>query len=222
MKKTLTAVALLAGAMTGYSQGLVEFNLNASPDKEPVFNAQASDALLGTPVSYGGYSVNETLGNSGYAHSTPTGTTVYTGAALSGTGYDFEILVGAAGSTLSQLTPFGGSTSATAVVANFNTGAASIGYANAGASIALPANLATGAGVTVDVAFAAWNNEGGTVNTLLQAQKNDNATANSDPWGISNEVTYTTALVGGGQEIKRDAVSKGDRKRQRTNRIPAR
>jgi hypothetical protein len=192
MKKTLTVVTLLAGAVVGYSQGLVEWDTHVTGVLlQPVFAQQQSDINSGTAVSFGGYTVYETIGNSTYEHELPTGTTTYTGAPLSGTGYDAELLVGPAGSTLAStganaMTAFGGSTSSGAVIANFNTAVATVGYVNSVNSFALPS---TAGGVQVEVAVAAWDNENGTVNSLATAQKD------GDPWGISNVVNYTTGTA---------------------------
>jgi hypothetical protein len=188
MKKTLTIITLLAGAVSGYSQGQIIFNVYQTSDRQAIYNTQAGSAYA---VTYGGYTVMETVGSSPTTLTTaesPAGTTAYAvGSALSGTGYSAELLIGPAGITSLTgtaqglgLLPFGGTNSTGGVVANFYTGnARHIGFINAGGTIALPTASYYANGATVSVAVAAWNNEGGTVTTLAAAQEA------KDPWGIS-------------------------------------
>lgn len=187
MKKTLTAVALLAGAVAGYSQGEIQFNMNTTGEKQAVFNTQVSDLVTGTAVTFGGYTVYETQGSSSYQNESPTGSAVYTGAAL-GNGYSAELLIG---TTAANMQPFGGNGQSGGSVASFLTGAKTLGYISAAQSISLPTATGYAVGDVVDIAVAAWNNEGGTVTTLAAAQAADASSPNSDPWGISNVVTYT-------------------------------
>jgi len=187
MKKTLTIITLLAGAVSGYSQGEIAFNVYQAADRQAVYNTQL---LSSTPVSYGGYTVLETMGSSTVAQTTaesPAGTTVYAvGSALSGTGYSAELLVGPAGSSLSAMIPFGGATNGGAtdgVVVGFFTGnARHLGFVNSTATFSLPTQGSTyAAGATVSVALAAWNNKGGADATLAAAQKDP-----TGQWGISD------------------------------------
>jgi hypothetical protein len=62
MKKTLTAVALLAGAVTGFSQGQINMNDYSGTFAIQVFTA-SSLAASTVSVSYGGYTVLEQQGN---------------------------------------------------------------------------------------------------------------------------------------------------------------
>lgn len=193
MKKTFAVTILLASAMIGRSQTFVEFDLHNGLDlNQAVFDTQASDLASGTPVSFGGYTVYETIGSTTYQRETPTGSAVYTGAPLSGAGYDAELLIGPGGITTPSGTvggvgflPFGGPGQVGGTIANFATSAGNVGYIQAAQAIAP-------AGDTVTVAVAVWNNENGTVNSLSAAQQANAATPNSDPWGISNVVQYTT------------------------------
>jgi hypothetical protein len=175
MKKTITAVALLAGAVSGYSQGQIQMNDYVDSFAIQVF-APSTLAASTTAVSYGGFTVSEQQGND-LGNSNP-GTATYTGTPL-GSAYDVELLAGPAGTPLGNLTPVAGS-----LVTSWLTGT-SAGYWNA------PTLLATIPGVTTTatVAIAAWNNEGGTITTLAGAQATP-----ADPWGISD--TATTSALG--------------------------
>jgi hypothetical protein len=190
MKKTLTVISLLAGAVSGYSQGAIAFNEYTTALRQAVYNVQPAQ-YNNTSVSYGGYTTTETLGSSTAAiqtKETPPGTTVYAaGSQLSGTAFSAELLVGPAGLTSLSgtvngvgLLPWGGSNGIPASVAGFKTGANNTGMINSTAGVTLPTQTYYAVGDSVSVAIAAWNNEGGTITSLLAAQQ-----AN-DPWGISN------------------------------------
>lgn len=174
MKKTLTAIALLAGAVTGFSQGQISmFDYGASFAIQ-VFTA-SSLAASTVSVYYGGYTVLEQQGNPpGY--NIPSDFTPYTGTPL-GAGYDIELLAGAVGTPLVSLTPVAGS-----IVSSWYTGSGA-GYWKSSSLAAIP-----GITTTATVAIAAWDNEGGTITSLAAAQ------AAGDPWGISS--TATTAELG--------------------------
>jgi hypothetical protein len=207
MKKTLTVVTLLAGAVAGYSQGAINFNIYTANFKQAVYGMQSGPVA----VNYNGYTVNETIGSSSLLHESPTGSTVYTSAPL-GAGFSAELLIGPAGASLGALLPFGGGNN-NGVVSAFHTGAANTGFVASTAGVTLDSTSASAGayavGNTVSVALAAWNNEGGTVTSLAQAQAADAATPNSDPWGISNVVqsgaltappTAPVSLLGSGLE----------------------
>jgi hypothetical protein len=207
MKKTLTAITLLAGAVSGYSQqGAISFNAYAGGStgcKIALYNTSIGGTYA---VSYGGFSVTEVLGNSAQAHENPPGLQTYTGAPLSGTGYDAELLVGPAGISTPGgsvvegtngpvgLLPFGGSGQTGGSVAQFKTGATTVGFISANEGITLQAESWFAPGMSVSVALAAWNNEGGTVTSLAAAQAANANSPGSDPWGISN-VAQTGALT---------------------------
>jgi hypothetical protein len=201
MKKTLTAITLLAGAVSGYSQGAISFNAYAGGStgcKIALYNTSIGGTYA---VSYGGFSVTEVLGNSAQAHENPPGLQTYTGAPLSGTGYSAELLVGPAGISTPGgtvggvgLLPFGGAGEVGGSPATFKTGAATVGFISAAEGVTLPTQSYFTVGDSVSVAIAAWNNEGGTVTTLAAAQAADLNTPGSDPWGISN-VAQTGALT---------------------------
>jgi hypothetical protein len=179
MKKTLTVMALLAGVVTGYSQGVINFQGNTTGFKQVIYNA--NPANTGVSVTYGGYTVNELQGSTSTTPpESPTGTTVYAGSLLTGTGYSAELLGAPAPATLAQLVPLTQSGGAAAIL-NFYTGGTPSG------TISGSFPVVTASGVTEEIAIAAWNNEGGTVNDLATAQKD------GDPWGISALSTITPA-----------------------------
>ena len=192
MKRALTLIGLLAGTQIGYSQGAINFNAYNAGFKQAIYNTGFDGGFDNYTVIYNGYSVIETLGSSTQFHETPTGTTIYTGGGLSGSGYSAELLIGPAGITTTDgtvngvgLLPFGG-TGNNGVIAGFHTGAQNIGFINSTASVVLPDEPYYAVGDSVSVAIAAWNNEGGTVNSLAAAQAMNLAIPNFDPWGISN------------------------------------
>lgn len=188
MKKTITAVALLVGAVSGYSQGEINFSGNETGFKQVIYTANTLDTV--TSVSYGGYTVQERQGSTAAAPETPTGSTVYSGSLITGTGYDAELL-GAAGAndSLSSLLPLL-NTSSGAAILNFFTGGAPAGTIQGITPVVVP-NLPSGGSATI--AIAAWNNEGGTVNSLAAAQAY--AQANSvNIWGISPLANISTTV----------------------------
>lgn len=166
-------MALLAGAVSGYSQGQVQMYDYGLSFAIQVFQPSTPATVA---VSWGGNTTMEEQGNTA-ANDNP-GTATYTGAPL-GAGYTVELLAGPAGSALSALSEVAGST----VTTWAPNGAA--GYWNTSALATIP-----GITTTAQVAIAAWDNEGGTVTSLAAAQ-----TA-GDPWGIS--ATGTTAALGYG------------------------
>src|ERR1700733_2206546 len=107
MKKTLTAMALLAGAVTGFSQGQISMFDYGATFGIQVFTA-SSLAASTVSVYYGGYTVREQQGNPPDNNVDPGNFTPYTGAPL-GPGYDIQLLAGAVGTPLVSLTPVPGS-----------------------------------------------------------------------------------------------------------------
>jgi len=178
MKKSLTMLALLAGAVSGYSQGEVTFADYAGFLQQQVFNSQTSapsGATLVT-VSNGGFTTTEYVGST--AAASPSGNAVYAaGTALSGSGYDAQLFTSAtAGASISQLAADGG-------ILHFQTSAAQLGFIKSSTLVTIP-GLATGA--TGTYAIAAWASTGvdGAATTLATAQ------ADGYAWGFS-----TTAFV---------------------------
>jgi hypothetical protein len=174
MKKTIIAVVLLAGVVSGYSQGAINFNNNATGFKQKIYNVSTG----GTAVVYGGYTTIEVQGSS--STDTPVGSTAYSGAALGGTGFSAELLAGnGTGDALSQLSPVG-------TVVSFQTATAGAGFLAGGQVVTVASS-----GTAATIAIAAWNNEGGTITSLLAAQQA------GDPWGISALANITGAISPG-------------------------
>jgi hypothetical protein len=171
MKKTITILGLLAGAVSAYSQGQLQMYDYGGSFAIQVFNLSTGGSV---PVTYGGFTVMEEQGNT--SGNDNGGNATYSGAPL-GAGYDVELLAGPAGTALGSLVPAAGSL----VTSWAPNGASSAGYWNA------PTNLATVAGVTTtaQVAVAAWQATGplGAASTLAAAQ------ADGYLWGISSSAT---------------------------------
>jgi hypothetical protein len=187
MKKTLIMGALLAGAVSVYSQGQITFTDYGAANGWGIgIYGQQSLAASTVPVSWGAGNVFEEQGNPIAAQNPSGGTlnpgtsTYISGSGLQGTLYDVQIL-GATGSgdAVSTLAPI--STAFT----GFGTGA-SAGTFNESANVTT--TIAAGAAT---IAIAAWANNGaaGTAGTLAQA------IADGYAWGISapGNVTLTTA-----------------------------
>ena len=187
MKKPLTVMMLLAGALSGYSQGTVLFYMDnvAGPGlfKQAIYNVSAGTYN----VTYGGYSVMEQQGSS--AIDTPAGTTVYSGAPLggsasTGTAYDSQMLAApGTGDALSILLPVG-------TVLHFFTQAFNAGFLKGEVVDTIGGNSPT-----ATIAIAAWANNGvdGAATTLAEAQ------ADGYDWGISN--TANDVLATGAETI---------------------
>jgi hypothetical protein len=205
MKKTMTVIALLAGAISVHAQGYIVFDAYTISLRQAVYDQQPA-AVSTYAATYGGYTTYEEVGSSPtslQSAEAPAGTTSYAaGSALSGTGYDAEVLVGPAGITTTGgvssengassvgLLPFGGSGNQFGTVANFFTGSArKIGFIASAETFILPTQSYFSAGDQVSVALAVWYNDGGTLNSLTAAQQA------GVPWGVS-PVEQTTALGG--------------------------
>jgi hypothetical protein len=178
MKKTLTTITLLAGAVVGYSQTveIVDYSVPGAMQVQ-VFNTQAVQPAGSTAQTYtmGGSTITEYLGNT--ASDITAGSVVFAGQALSGTGYDAVMLAGAgANDAVTSLTPVG-------AVEHFYTTASSLGFFKGNQTLVVPVD----ANDNVTVAFAAWVNTGskGSATTLATAQ------ADGYAWGVST----TAALV---------------------------
>jgi hypothetical protein len=175
MKKTITTIALLAGAASAYSQGQINMNDYGTTFAIQIFTPSTVAAI---PVTYGGYTTLEVQGNT--VNDDNAGTTTYPGSTPIGAGYEICLLAGAAGDSVSQLSPVAGSTFGTFI----STGGG--GYWNA------PNNLVTIPGITTSatLAIAAWNTEGGTVSSLGLAQATP-----GDQWGISAIATEPVGIA---------------------------
>jgi hypothetical protein len=182
MKKTLTVMALLGGTVAGYSQGEILFQDGGPTStgfKQVIYTQNAANTEVS--VSYGGYTVLEQQGSTSATPEAPTGTTVYGGTLLTGTGFTAELL-GANGfnDSLGNLTPLLTTGGAPAVLNFFTGGAAS------GTTTGSTGAVTGAAGGPETIAMAAWNNEGGTITSLAAAQ------AAGDPWGISALANITS------------------------------
>jgi len=187
MKKTITVMALLAGAVSVYSQGLVALSDYGGSFTIQIYSAQSAAAST-TAVAYGGLTGNEEMGQSANGSLANPGTTVYAAGTALGAGYSVQLLAAAgAGDAIATLLPAGPVIS-TWYSGDQITGLGGLYQVQAGATTAAIPGAAVGSVATV--ALAAWNNEGGTVNSLAAAQ------ADGDPWGVSN--TGNTAGLGGG------------------------
>jgi len=146
MKKVLLTTTAMAFALSVFAQGTVNFVLNASGLKAPVFAPQVGDP-------------NASL--SGNApDGLPPGTTVYTGDKLSGSGYLAQIFGGPAGTTdASSLV------AALSPVATFRTGNAA-GFI--GQVTATMSGIAKDAPAAV-IQVRAWDNTSGNYPTWADA-----------------------------------------------------
>jgi hypothetical protein len=168
MKKTITAMALLAGAVSAHSQGQVQMYDYGSAFAIQVFATSTGGS---TSYTYNGFtSAGEVIGNT--SANDNAGSQTYSGAPL-GAGYDVCLLGGPAGTALANLTVCAGST----VTAWAPNGVGSAGYWNTSTNLATIAGTST----TATVAVAAWIATGvdGAAPTLLAAQQDGYA------WGVS-------------------------------------
>lgn len=173
-------VTMLAGAVSAYSQGEVSLNDYNGNFAIQVFTQQSAAAST-VAVSYGGYSGTEQMGataNSG-APAVPQGTTTYANAPLTGSAgspaYSIELLAAPGlNQSLSSLVPVAGTIQTTWYTGDYLSGLGGFWNVSGTGLGTIP-----GTTTTATVALAAWNNEGGTVNTLAAAQ------SAGDPWGVS-------------------------------------
>jgi hypothetical protein len=192
MKKTLTVMTLLAGAVSVYSQGAVsmnDYNFLQNGFEIQVFTAQS---LLNStvPVVDGQYAGFEEQGQPANSYLANPGTTVYhTGAPL-GPGYDVGLLALDGGGALlySQLTSQ--VTLSTINLWNNSLGSTSTtGGGNYGIWNSSAVATIAGSATTASVAVAAWQNSGaaGAATTLAEAQ------ADGYAWGLSDIATANLA-----------------------------
>jgi hypothetical protein len=183
MKKTLTIVAVLAGAVSGYSQGQIFFYNYATEGgstlKQAIYNVQPT-ANDNYSVTYNNYTVSEELGSTSATAETPKGTTVYSGTGLLGTGFTSQLYASSTpNDTLGDLAPVGSTQP-------FFTGpSTAAGFING----AQTETLLTGSVVTI--AIAAWQTTGadGAASSLAVAQ------ADGYAWGFSNLANDVLAVA---------------------------
>jgi hypothetical protein len=176
MKKTLVTLSLLAGAVSGYSQGQVQMLDYLKGD----FQISVWSPQVATPSQ-------ETQGNSSAAFATahgtavdiPSGVTVYTGTPLGGNaadtgtsatdygnGHIWSVQLYAGPGTISL---FSGLSAVAGSTANFYTDANNLGYAgswNSGAAASVP-GVPNGSPATL--AIAAWYNGNGAYTSYAAA-----------------------------------------------------
>jgi hypothetical protein len=149
MKKTLITVALLATAISTFAQGTITFgnNLGSTTFRAPIYGPELADQtreIHGQPI--------------GTAPAFPAGTTTYSGAKLSGTGYTMALYAGNSADSLSLVT-----------AVPFLTGA-SAGFITALPGLAIP-NVKPG--TTGFFEIRAWDNQGGQITSWSQVLAND-------------------------------------------------
>ncbi len=187
-------MTLLAGAVAVYSQGTVNMVDYGSSYTFHVYSGQTTQPagnVTAYTSTYGGYTAGiEYSGNvSNDEPPASAGNAVYnTGTALSGSGFDVQLL-GAAytGDALSSLATLG-------TVYHFYTTASFPGQISGGGNVAIPGSTpgsASQGGNGATIALAAWVNTGanGAATTLAAAQ------ADGYDWGISQVVNI--AATGG-------------------------
>lgn len=188
-------MTLLAGAMSVYSQGTISLN-DIGSFAIQVWGLQSAAAST-VAVIYNGYAMNEEQGDGGDLWLSNPGNTVYAAGNPLGAGYTVQLLEAAgAGDALSALQPVpaanGGTVTTwfTGLANKTGTGYSLAGFWDTGSVAIIPGG--TGAAT---LAVAVWDNEGGAVTTLAQAQANDAASPNSDPWGISSLGSVNLAVT---------------------------
>lgn len=164
MKKTLLTVLLVSATAAAFGQGALNWGTTfGTTTFIPVYGADPASPTL------------RLTGQS--AIGKPSGTTVYGGPLLSGTGYTFGVLAGASSSSLSLIAS-----------TTFRTGTGT----------ALPKGLVIGGTATVPgvepnspgfYQMVAWDNAGGTILDWASAK------ANSASWGFSD--VFPTGALGG-------------------------
>jgi hypothetical protein len=156
--------------------------------EQQVFNTQAtapSGATL-TTVTMGGSTINEYVGSTAADH-LPGSAVFADGTALSGTGFDAVLLVGAGqNDAVNTLSPLG-------KVENFYTEPEAIGFFKGAQGLTVPVE----ANDNVTVAFASWavNSTGvaGAATSLAEAQAYEAAGYAGYYWGVSTTANLVAA-----------------------------
>lgn len=180
MKKTFTMITLLAGAVSGYSQGTITFSDYSPTLAQQIFNVQSTPptGATATTVTYGGYTEFQYLGSTGAANEYPQGSAVFAaGTALSGTGFAAQLFAAAGpGDAISDLSPQG-------PTLHFYTTSIVLGFVKGTVTPTIPTDVN---GLST-IAIASWDTDNGAYLTLAAAQ------AAGEPWGFSNTATVTPA-----------------------------
>lgn len=145
MKKVLLVALLSAGTATMFGQGSITFNNNVTGVfRAPIYNVDTTDS---------------TIAKAGQTSAgTPTGSTVYTGALLQGTGWTVGFYAGTDASHLSLL--------GTSNFRTSSTGALPAGIFSTTPTVTVPGVLA---GAAAAFQIRVWDNKGGTITTWEQA-----------------------------------------------------
>jgi len=176
MKKLVTTLSLLAGATFGYAQGTLNWS-----DYQPAAAASGSSpALPAFTIEVFAPGTQTGSGNTGA--DLPAGTATYSGAPLSGTGYDVGLYVGATASAAQNALG-----SAPSAVDTFSSGFA--GRWDVSENLVSATTVASGA---VFVELAAWANSGPDGAATSYAQ----AVADGYAAGTSGVSSGTTTLGG--------------------------
>jgi hypothetical protein len=199
MKKTLTVMTLLAGAVSVYSQGSVnmsDYRNQGGPFsvlQVQVFTAQGTG--VGTTVTDGAFSVTEVQGNNNNTYNVNgAGNTVYATGVPLGTGYDVGLLAADGTVAAGNYSALTAATLGSVINTWKNSSGANATSGNGNYGVWNTGTFATFAGnnTTVSMAIAAWANTGvdGAANTLAVAQ------ADGYAWGVSAIVTATGVSTG--------------------------
>jgi len=176
MKKLAITLSLLAGATFGYAQG----TLNWSDYQSATAASGGSPALPAFTIEVFAPGTETGSGNTGA--DLPAGTATYSGAPLSGTGYDIGLYVGATASAAQNA--LGGAPSA---IDTFSSGFA--GRWDVSENLVAATSVASGA---VFVELAAWANSGASGAATTYAA----AVADGYAAGVSGVSSGTTTLGG--------------------------
>jgi hypothetical protein len=147
MKKTLLTSLVVAAATSVFGQGAIDFgnNFGATVYRAPISGPQTNDATASL------------TGNGSGALYFPTGSTVYNGGFLSGTGFTIGLFAGPQSATESSLVPV--------ALRSFLTGGSS-GFITT-TTITVPG---ADAGTQAKYQIRVWNNQGGALATWAQAE----------------------------------------------------
>jgi hypothetical protein len=179
MKKLVMTISLLAGATAGYAQGTLnwsDYDSAISSSHTPAFSI-----TVFAPQSTGAAPIN-TLGNTSV--DLPAGSATYTGAPLSGTGFEIGLYVDSSASAVAADVKSG------TPIATSSFAAGSGGWDFTGSLKATDPSLPSGSAVFVEL--AAWSTAVGSPASYAAA------VANNDLAGTSLVSSGTTTLGGGG------------------------
>jgi hypothetical protein len=148
MKKTLLTSLVVAAATSVFGQGAIDFgnNFGATVYRAPISGPQTNDATASLS------------GNGSGALYFPTGSTIYNGGFLSGTGFTIGLFAGPTSATESSLQPV--------ALRSFATGG-SAGFI-VSSTVTVPG---ADAGLLAKYQVRVWNNMGGTLNTWALAEQ---------------------------------------------------